>query len=95
MPPSLALSTMPTQPTRTDLLAALNAPDPANPLAVAVSQALERYTKQLSEQTNRNGAWPTRFMLPAPATEIEAFALELFTKETVASGITVRIKGDS
>jgi hypothetical protein len=86
---------MPTQPTRAELLAALSAPDPANPLAVAVSQALERYTKQLSKQASRKGGWPNPLVLPAPATEIEAFALELFMKEMAASGITVRIKGDS
>ena len=86
---------MPAQPTRAQLLAALNDPDPANPLAVAVSETLERYTKQLAEQASRNGAWPNPLMLPAPATEIEAFALELFMKEMTASGITVRLKGDS
>jgi hypothetical protein len=96
MNPSLALLTMmPAQPTRAELLAALSDPDPANPLAVAVSQTLERYTKQLAEQAGRNGAWPNPLILPAPVSETEAFALELFMNEIAASGITVRLKGDS
>ncbi len=86
---------MPAQPTRAQLLAALNDPDPANPLAIAVSQTLECYTRQLAEQADRKGAWPNPLVIPAPATEIEAFALELFMKEMAASGITVRLKGDS
>lgn len=86
---------MPAQPTRAELLAALNDPDPANPLAVAIAQTLERYTQQLAKQAGRKGAWHNPLVVPAPATEIEAFALELFMKEMDASGIRVRLKGDS
>ena len=37
---------------------------------------------------------PDPLVLPAPKTEIEAFALELFTREITAAGTRVRIKGD-
>jgi hypothetical protein len=83
------------QPTPAELIAALNDPDPDNPLAAAIAETLARYTDHLSKQVLQDKAWPDLLLLPAPATEIEAFALELFTRDIAAVGVRVRIKGDS
>ena len=84
-----------TPPTRAELIAALDDPDPANPLAQAVAACVSAYADELNNQASCRGAWPNPLVLPAPATEVEAFALELFMQQMIASNIRVRIKGDS
>ena len=76
-------------PTRAELLAALDDPNPGNQLAVAISETLAGYAKQLADQADRAGAWPNPVVLSAPATELEAFALELFTEEIRGAGIRI------
>jgi hypothetical protein len=76
-------------PTRAELLAALDDPNPGNPLAVAIAETLAGYAKQLADQAKRAGAWPNPVVLPAPATELEVFALELFTEEIRGAGIRI------
>jgi hypothetical protein len=84
-----------TPPTRDELIAALGDPDPANPLARAVAACISAYAAELDDQASRIGAWPDPLVLPAPATEVEAFAFELFVQQMAASNIGIRIKGDS
>ena len=87
---------MPTAPlTRDELIAALDDPDPANPLARAVADCISAYAAELDIHASRIGAWPDQLVLPAPATEVEAFAFELFMQQMAASNLRVRIKGDS
>jgi hypothetical protein len=83
-------------PTRAELMAAIADPDMSNPLAAEIALAITAYADELNRQMERGGAMPNPLVLPAPATEIEAFALELFANEfTAASGTRVKIKGDS
>jgi hypothetical protein len=82
-------------PTRADMLAALADPDPANPLAAAIGAAIMAFGDALNTQVERAGAIPDAVILPAPSTEIEAFALELFIRELSGTGIRVKIKCDS
>jgi hypothetical protein len=84
-----------TIPTRAEMLVAMNAPDPANPLAAAIGAAIMAFGDALNTQVERAGAIPDPVVLPAPTTEIEAFALELFVQELSGTGIRVKIKGDS
>jgi len=76
-------------PTRAELLAALDDPNPDNPLAVAIGNVLASYAIELNQQADRAGASPNPLVLPTPQTEIEAFALELFTEEMRGAGIRV------
>jgi hypothetical protein len=82
-------------PTRADMLAALADPDPANPLAAAIGAAIMAFGDALNTQVERAGAIPDAVILPAPSTEIEAFALDLFVQELSGTGIRVKIKCDS
>mgnify|MGYP001205392380 CR=1 FL=1 len=82
-------------PSRQDLLAALDDPDPVNPLALQIAAALDSYGAALNEQARRAGAVPETLVLATPTTEIEAFAFELFTSQITNLGVRVRIKGDS
>jgi hypothetical protein len=84
-----------TIPTRAEILAAMNDPDPANPLAAAIGAAIMAFGDALNAQVERAGAIPDPVVLPAPTTEIEAFALELFVQELSGTGIRVKIQGDS
>lgn len=76
-------------PTRVEMLAALDDPNPANPLAVAIADCIASYGAQLNEQARRAGEWPNPLKLQSPRTELESFALELFTAELAKSGIRV------
>lgn len=82
-------------PSRQDLLAALDDPDPANPLTLQIAAALDSYGAALNEQARRAGAVPETLVLATPTTEIETFAFELFTSQITNLGVRVRIKGDS
>jgi hypothetical protein len=82
-------------PTRAELMAAITDPDISNPLAAEIALAITAYADELNRQVERAGAMPDPLVLPAPSTEIEAFALELFSREIAAAGARVKIKGDS
>jgi hypothetical protein len=82
-------------PTRAELVAALADPDPANPLAAAIGAAIMAFGDALNTQVERAGAIPDPFLLPAPTTEVEAFALDVFVRELSGTGTRVKIKGDS
>ena len=80
-------------PSRSELIAALNDPDPNNPLSGAIAHAIERYTAALSEQTQRAGQFLETLVLRPPDTEIEAFALEVFLEQIAQMGIRVVLRG--
>jgi len=82
---------MPHIPSRAELQAALNDTNPANPLAVAIADALTNYQTMLNEQATRAGAWPNPFNVPMPRTVVDAFALELFTTMLADVGVRVAI----
>jgi hypothetical protein len=82
-------------PSRQELLAAIDDPDATNPLALNIVALLDGYTAALNAQARRAGAIPETVILAAPNTEIEAFALELFTSHITSMGVRVEIKGDS
>lgn len=76
-------------PTRAELLAAVDDPDPRNPLAIAIADVIARYADELSLQADLCNGMPNPVVLPVPETEIEAFALELFTADIAALGIRI------
>jgi hypothetical protein len=76
-------------PTRAELLAALDDPNSGNPLATAIAAVITSYGNALADQANRAGAFPNPLVLPTPQTELEAFALELFTEEIRGAGIRI------
>ena len=84
-----------TPPTRAELETALANADHNDPLARRIAAHLASYTLCLQDAVKRAGGWPDSLTLPAPATEVEAFALELFTRELAGQGIAIAIKGDS
>lgn len=81
-------------PTRAELLAALEDHNPDNPLAVAIGAVIASYANELNQQTSRAGAIPYPVILPMPQTELEAFALELFSEEIRSMGIHITLKTD-
>jgi len=80
-------------PTRNELMTAMNDPDATNPLAFEVASALVAFTDQFAEQTDQQGQLPAPFVVAMPETEIQAYALELFTKEITRLGVKVIFKG--
>ncbi len=82
---------MPHVPTRAELLAALDDPNPENPITTAIAAVITSYGNALAEQVSRAGGWPNPLVLPTPQTEIEAFALELFTEEIRSNGIRITL----
>lgn len=76
-------------PTRAELLAAIDDPDPRNPMAIAIADVVARYADELSLQASLCNGMPNPLVLPAPSTEIEAFALELFAADIAALGIRI------
>lgn len=79
-------------PTRAELLAALEDHNVDNPLAVAIAAIIASYANELNQQASRAGAIPNPVILPMPQTELEAFALELFTEEIRSVGIQIILK---
>ena len=78
-------------PTRAELLAALDDPSSGNPLTTAIAAVITFYQNALADQAARAGAFPNPLVLPVPQTELEAFALELFTEEMRSSGIRITL----
>lgn len=78
-------------PSRAGLLAALEDPDPMNPLAAGIVAACDGYARSLEQQAIRVGRKPESIVLAKPVTEVEAFALELFMQQLGGSGIRVTL----
>lgn len=81
-------------PSRAELIAALDDPNPDNPLATAIAAVIASYANELNQQASRAGVMPNLVILPMPQTELEAFALELFTEEIRSLGIRIKLKTD-
>jgi len=79
-------------PTRDELITAMNDPDATNPLAFEVATALVAITDQFAEQTDQQGQLPAPFIAAMPETEIQAYALELFTSEISRLGVKIVFK---
>ena len=80
--------------------AALVDPDPSNPIARSVADALHAYAVHFDQIVQRNGGFDDPIELPRPRDELEAAALTLFMTElstSLPSSAIVRIaaKNDS
>jgi hypothetical protein len=60
-----------------EIMAALNDPDPGNPIAVEVARLIEGYTENFRTHVERLGYIPHSFLHVKPNTAIEAVAMRL------------------
>lgn len=79
---------------RADMIAALNDPDMANPLAAQIAAAITAYADALNHQAEQQGAMPDPLVLATPRSDVEAFAFELFTREIAATGIRIVVASE-
>jgi hypothetical protein len=73
--------------TEAEVMAALNDPDPGNPIAVELARLIEGYTDNFRAHVERLGYFPSDILHVTPQTAIEAVAMRLTTEaiqETVA-----------
>lgn len=68
--------------TEAEVMAALNDPDPANPIAVEVARLISGYVENFRAHVERLGYIPGTFLRLRPQTAIEAVAMRL-TTETI------------
>jgi hypothetical protein len=61
-------------------MAALDDPDPGNPIAVEVARLIEGYTENFRAHVERLGYIPDSFLRAKPQTAIEAVAMRLTTE---------------
>jgi hypothetical protein len=71
----------------TEIMAALNDPDPGNPIAIEVARLIEGYTENLRAHVERLGYSPQSFLRLKPQTAIEAVAMRL-TSEAIQQAAT-------
>jgi len=64
------------------VIAALQDPDPANPIAVEVARLIDGYTRNFQAHVERRGAIPADILRIKPRWPIEAVAIRL-TTETI------------
>ncbi len=62
------------------VVAALQDPDPANPIAIEVARLIEGYTTNFHEQVQRLGRIPSDILRIKPRWPIEAVAMRLTTE---------------
>jgi hypothetical protein len=62
------------------VVAALQDPDPANPIAVEVARLIAAYTNNFKRQVERLGRIPSDILLIKPRWPIEAVAMRLTTE---------------
>ncbi len=62
---------------------ALQDPNPANPIAVAVADAIEQFAARIAQQADREGRFPKQLMLLKPATVFDEMVIRL-TLQTMA-----------
>ena len=60
-------------------MAALNDPDPGNPIAVEVARLMEGYGENFRAQVERLGYFPSDILHVKPQSAIEAVAMRLTT----------------
>jgi hypothetical protein len=63
-----------------EIMAALNDPDPGNPVAVEVARIIEGYTENFRAHVERLGYIPDTILHVKPQTPIEAVAMRLTTE---------------
>jgi hypothetical protein len=68
--------------TEAEVMAALDDPNPANPIAVEISRLIAGYTENFRAHVERLGHIPDSFLRVKPQTAIEVVAMRL-TTETI------------
>jgi hypothetical protein len=63
--------------TEAEIMAALNAPAPNNPIAYEVSRLMNRYAENIRAHVEQLGHIPDSYLSVKPRTEIEAVAMRL------------------
>ena len=63
------------------VIAALQDPDPANPIAIEVARLLDAYTRNFQAHVQRLGRIPPDILHMKPRWPIEAVAMRLLTEE--------------
>ncbi len=74
--------------TEAEVMAALNDPNPGNPVAIEVARLIEGYTENFQAHVERLGYFPDSILHVKPGTAIEAIAMRLTTEaiqETLAA----------
>ena len=66
--------------TEAETMAALNDPNPGNPIAVEVARLIEGYTENFRAHVERLGPIPASVLIAKPQTAIEAVAMRLTTE---------------
>ena len=66
--------------TEAEIMAALNDPDPGNPIALEVARLIASYGENFRAHVDRLGRIPERILHIKPQTAIEAVAMRLTTE---------------
>lgn len=77
--------------TRAVVEAALQSPDPDDPIAKRCAAHLERLTKLLEAQVQFQGGWPKRLTVPAPKDVVEEVAQDTFVATLRDQGVRLRL----
>jgi hypothetical protein len=80
VPPPIFPATHFTSLTEAEVMAALDDPDPGNPIAVEVARLIEGYTENFRAHVESLGYIPDSFLRVKPQTAIEAVAMRLTTE---------------
>jgi hypothetical protein len=80
VPPPIFPAPQFTSLTEAEIMAALNNPDPANPIAVEVARLIEGYGENFRAHVERLGYIPESLLHAKPQTAIEAVAMRLTTE---------------
>lgn len=74
-----------------EVMAAMQDPDPGNPIAAEVARLIEGYSENFRAHVERLGYMPASFLRVKPASAIEAVAMRLTTetiRDTFASNVS-------
>jgi hypothetical protein len=77
----------------TDIIAALQDPDPANPIAIEVARLIAAYTSNFQRHVERLGRIPPDILYMKGRSPIEAVAMRL-TTETIRETLAERVSTD-
>ena len=82
---------------RSAIEAAMDNPDPDDPIAKAIADGVTGFMGRLTAQAEKTGAFPTELLLNKPATEFDDIVIRL-TLQTIAdetgTGIKIVWTGD-
>jgi len=65
---------------RVAIQAALEDPDPRNPLAVAIARRIEAFASSMAQQVAAEGKWPKQLQVAEPETVLDEVAIQLAVK---------------